>query len=127
MKQQMTSAGWGVQAAEEDGNMFFKDRPRPAAPQGNVNREYISLFSDHVPALAGRTPMQCYTDFMVPPTSPPPLPHIHTHTHTLACTVLTHMSAAPDGEFTTRHVQQCALVPPTCCMPPALLLGRWTS
>ena len=28
------------------------------------NREYISLFADDAPVLRGRTPMQCYTDFM---------------------------------------------------------------
>lgn len=55
---------WVLQAAEEDGDMFFCDRPRSGAPGGNVNREYISLFSDDLPALAGRSPLACYTDFM---------------------------------------------------------------
>lgn len=55
---------WVLQAAEEDGDMFFCDCPRPSATGGNVNREYISLFSDDVPALAGRSPIACYTDFM---------------------------------------------------------------
>ncbi len=30
-----------------------------------MNREYVSLFSDEVPCLAGRTPLACYSDFMV--------------------------------------------------------------
>lgn len=52
--------------------MFFRDRPRAAAPEGNVNQEYLSLFSDRVPVLCGRTPLQCYTQFMVPALPPPP-------------------------------------------------------
>lgn len=54
--------------------MFFRDRPRAAAPEGHVNQEYLSLFSDRVPALCGRTPLQCYTQFMVPAPRPPPPP-----------------------------------------------------
>lgn len=56
---------WCRQAEEQDPDLFFRDRPRAAAPEGNVNREYISLFSDDVPSLAGRTPLACYSDYMV--------------------------------------------------------------
>jgi hypothetical protein len=54
-----------LQAEEQDPDLFFRDQPRPAAPEGNVNREYISLFSDEVPLLGGRTPLGCYADYMV--------------------------------------------------------------
>lgn len=54
-----------VQSEQEDPDLFFRDRPRREAPEGNVNREYVSLFSDEVSCLAGRTPLACYSDFMV--------------------------------------------------------------
>lgn len=54
-----------LQAEEQDPDLFFRDQPRPAAPEGNINREYISLFSDEVPSLTGRTPLGCYSDYMV--------------------------------------------------------------
>lgn len=51
------------QCGEGDPDIFFADRPREGrGPQRN--REYISFFADDVPVLRGRTPMQCYTDFM---------------------------------------------------------------
>lgn len=72
--------------------MFFCDRPRPDAPGGNINREYFSLFSDDVPALAGRSPIACYTDFMV-----------RTRMHAFACMFLSHPLS------------------PSCCRDPGVL------
>ena len=51
------------QCGESDPDIYFTDRPRDRGP-GQRNREYISIWADDAPALAGRTPMQCYEDFM---------------------------------------------------------------
>ena len=57
-------AGGGQQAGEQDPDLFFTDRPREGA-RGQRNREYVSLFADEAPrALAGRSPLECYGDFM---------------------------------------------------------------
>lgn len=52
-----------LQCAAEDPNLFGSDRPRNGQP-GTRNNEYISLFADRVPSLQGRTPLECYADFM---------------------------------------------------------------
>eukprot|EP00951_Prasinocladus_malaysianus_P028375 scaffold258312_cov29-Prasinocladus_malaysianus.AAC.1 len=53
------------QAGDEDPDLFFTDRPR-GSRRGQRNRECISFFADDAPgALAGRSPMQCYQDFML--------------------------------------------------------------
>ena len=52
------------QAGEQDPDLFFTDRPRDGR-LGVRNREYLSLFADEAPrALAGRSPLECYGDFM---------------------------------------------------------------
>lgn len=52
------------QAGDADPDLFFTDRPRENG-LGQRNRECISLFADEVPgALAGRSPMECYGEFM---------------------------------------------------------------
>ncbi len=53
-----------MQAGEQDPDIFFTDRPRDSR-LGNRNREYVSIFADDAPrVLAGRSPMECYADFM---------------------------------------------------------------
>jgi beta-amylase len=52
-----------VQCGEADPDLFFVDRPREGRA-GQRNREYISFFADEEPVLRGRTPLQCYADFM---------------------------------------------------------------
>lgn len=52
------------QAGLQDPDIFFTDRPRETG-LGQRNKEYISIFADEQPVLGGRTPLQCYTDFMV--------------------------------------------------------------
>ncbi len=53
-----------MQAGEQDPDIFFTDRPRDSRV-GNRNREYVSIFADEAPrVLAGRSPMECYADFM---------------------------------------------------------------
>ncbi|GFR39716.1 hypothetical protein Agub_g197, partial [Astrephomene gubernaculifera] len=55
---------WVLQAGEADPDLFFADRPRNGR-RGNRNREYISIWADDAPGvLRGRSPMQCYEDFM---------------------------------------------------------------
>ena len=56
---------WGLsQAGEQDPDIFFTDRPRESR-QAQRNREYITFFADEAPrVLAGRSPIECYTDFM---------------------------------------------------------------
>jgi len=55
---------WVLAAGDADPDLFFTDRPRDGL-SGQRNREYISLFADDAPgALAGRSPAQCYADFM---------------------------------------------------------------
>ena len=53
-----------VQAGRQDPDIFFTDRPREHG-LGQRNKEYISIFADNAPVLFGRTPLQCYEDFMV--------------------------------------------------------------
>ncbi|KAG2448443.1 hypothetical protein HYH02_006335 [Chlamydomonas schloesseri] len=56
---------WVIQCGEADPDLFFADRPRNGG-LGNRNREYISIWADDAPGvLRGRSPMQCYEDFMV--------------------------------------------------------------
>ncbi len=53
------------QCGEADPDLFFADRPRNGG-RGNRNREYISIWADDAPGvLRGRSPLQCYEDFMV--------------------------------------------------------------
>jgi len=55
---------WVLAAGERDPDIFFTDRPREFSP-GNRNPECISLFADDEPGiLRGRSPIQCYVDFM---------------------------------------------------------------
>ena len=55
---------WVLAAGERDPDMFYTDRPRQFSP-GRRNLECISLFADEEPGiLRGRSPMQCYVDFM---------------------------------------------------------------
>lgn len=56
---------WVLQAGEHDPDLFFTDRPRENG-LGQRNKEYISIFADEAPGvLWGRSPLQCYEDFMV--------------------------------------------------------------
>ncbi|KAG2493073.1 hypothetical protein HYH03_008736 [Edaphochlamys debaryana] len=56
---------WVLQCGEADPDLFFADRPRNGG-LGNRNREYISIWADDAAGvLRGRSPMQCYEDFMV--------------------------------------------------------------
>eukprot|EP00198_Chlamydomonas_reinhardtii_P000853 XP_001690188.1 beta-amylase [Chlamydomonas reinhardtii] len=56
---------WVVQCAEADPDLFFADRPRNGG-LGNRNREYLSIWADDAPGvLRGRSPMQCYEEYMV--------------------------------------------------------------
>ena len=48
---------WVLEAAESDGDLFYTDQ------HGNRNPECLSLWADGSP-LAGRTVLQCYSDFM---------------------------------------------------------------
>ena len=53
-----------MQVGESDPDIFFTDRPRDVFP-GQRNRECISFFADEEPGLLrGRSPMQCYVEFM---------------------------------------------------------------
>jgi beta-amylase len=49
---------WVLEAGDRDPNIFYTDRA------GVRNRECVSLGCDELPLLAGRTPLQAYTDFM---------------------------------------------------------------
>ena len=69
-----------MQAGEGDPDIFFTDRPRGGGGEhwhggqasaaalmspGQRNRECLSFFADEEPGLLrGRSPMQCYVDFM---------------------------------------------------------------
>lgn len=52
-----------LQCGELDVNLFCTDRPRNGQP-GTRNSEYISPFADQASVLLGRTPLECYADFM---------------------------------------------------------------
>lgn len=55
---------WVLKTAEKDPDIFLSDRPR-LHHGGRRNKEYISLFADDVPGLLqGRSPLECYADFM---------------------------------------------------------------
>uniref|UniRef100_A0A0D6R2V7 Beta-amylase n=1 Tax=Araucaria cunninghamii TaxID=56994 RepID=A0A0D6R2V7_ARACU len=49
---------WVVEEMDRDKDLAYTDQ------WGRRNYEYISLGCDELPALKGRTPMQCYADFM---------------------------------------------------------------
>jgi hypothetical protein len=55
---------WVLASGERDPDIFYTDRPRALSP-GNRNPECISLFADDESGiLRGRSPTQCYVDFM---------------------------------------------------------------
>lgn len=55
---------WVVSCGERDPDLFFTDRPRELS-RGQRNRECISLFAaEEAGILKGRSPLQCYVDFM---------------------------------------------------------------
>lgn len=54
---------WVLKCGERDVNLFCTDRPRNGQP-GTRNNEYISPFADQASVLQGRTPLECYADFM---------------------------------------------------------------
>ncbi|KAI6693777.1 hypothetical protein NL676_021487 [Syzygium grande] len=49
---------WAVEEVDKDPNLAYTDQ------WGRRNYEYISLGCDTLPVLKGRTPVQCYADFM---------------------------------------------------------------
>ena len=49
---------WVLESALQDPDVLFTDQ------HGYRNPECLSLFADEAPVLAGRTPLQCYGDFM---------------------------------------------------------------
>ena len=49
---------WVLEAAKHNPSLLYRDK------HGYHNPECLSLWADEEPALAGRTPLQCYTDFM---------------------------------------------------------------
>ncbi|KAF2285574.1 hypothetical protein GH714_005598 [Hevea brasiliensis] len=49
---------WVVEEIDQDPNLAYTDQ------WGRRNYEYISLGCDTIPVLKGRTPVQCYSDFM---------------------------------------------------------------
>lgn len=54
------------QCGDSDPDLFFTDRPRGTSGLGQRNREYLSIWADDSSGvLCGRSPMQCYEDFMV--------------------------------------------------------------
>lgn len=55
---------WVEEAAQGDADLFYADAPRGGA-LGRRNPECVSLFADgDCGALGGRSPLQCYRDFM---------------------------------------------------------------
>jgi len=61
---QIPLPSWVLQCGEQDPDLFFTDRPRDGG-LGQRNREYVSIWADDAPGvLCGRTPMQCYEEFM---------------------------------------------------------------
>ncbi|MEW5302414.1 MAG: hypothetical protein WDW36_005204 [Sanguina aurantia] len=62
---QVPLPGWVLQCGESDPDLFFTDRPRGSAGLGQRNREYLSVWADDAAGvICGRSPMQCYEDFM---------------------------------------------------------------
>lgn len=49
---------WVVEEIDKDQDLAYTDQ------WGRRNYEYVSLGADTIPALKGRTPVQCYADFM---------------------------------------------------------------
>lgn len=49
---------WVLEEVQKNPDLAYTDKA------GKRNAEYISLGADNVPALKGRTPVQCYADFM---------------------------------------------------------------
>ncbi|KAJ6790791.1 beta-amylase [Iris pallida] len=49
---------WAMEEMEKDPDLAYTDQ------WGRRNHEYISLGCDTLPVLKGRTPVQCYSDFM---------------------------------------------------------------
>lgn len=49
---------WVVEEIEKDPDLAYTDQ------WGRRNFEYVSLGCDTLPVLKGRTPVQCYADFM---------------------------------------------------------------
>jgi hypothetical protein len=49
---------WVVEEMERDNDLCYTDQ------WGHRNSEYVSLGCDAMPVLKGRTPVECYTDFM---------------------------------------------------------------
>ncbi|KAG0452929.1 hypothetical protein HPP92_025593 [Vanilla planifolia] len=49
---------WVVEEMEKEPNLAYTDQ------WGRRNYEYVSLGCDDLPLLKGRTPVQCYADFM---------------------------------------------------------------
>jgi hypothetical protein len=49
---------WVLDAAKHNPSLLYRDK------HGYQNPECLSLWADEEPALAGRTPLQCYADFM---------------------------------------------------------------
>lgn len=54
---------WVLRCGDNDPDIFFTDRPRGGS-SGQRNREYLSIWADEAAALCGRSPIQCYEDFM---------------------------------------------------------------
>jgi beta-amylase len=56
---------WVVQCGNIDPDLWHTDRPQGGCP-GRRNKEYLSVWADEASGvLSGRSPMQCYEDFMV--------------------------------------------------------------
>lgn len=49
---------WAVEEIDKDPDLAYTDQ------WGRRNHEYLSLGCDTLPVLKGRTPVQCYADFM---------------------------------------------------------------
>lgn len=49
---------WAVEEIDKDPDLAYTDQ------WGRRNYEYLSLGCDNLPVLKGRTPVQCYADFM---------------------------------------------------------------
>lgn len=55
---------WVLQCGESDPDIFYTDQPRNGG-LGHRNREYVSIWADEAAGvLRGRSPVQCYEDFM---------------------------------------------------------------